>query len=66
MAAAGKDKKMLKSFLAAVQLSASVERFFVSPMRDFFYKAFFSENYFMVPKIYAYPNTLVYISIRHV
>ena len=28
-------KKMLKSFLAAVLLSASVERFFVSRMRDF-------------------------------
>ena len=27
---------MLKSFLAAVLLSASVERFFVSRMRDFF------------------------------
>ena len=36
--AAGRDedKKMLKSFLATVLLSASVERCFVSRMRDFF------------------------------
>ena len=36
---AGREKQiknMLKSFLAAVQLSASVERFGVSRMRDFF------------------------------
>ena len=33
--AAGRDKKMLKSLLAAELLSASVERCFVSRMRDF-------------------------------
>ena len=32
----GGQKKLLKSFLAAVLLSASVERFNVSRMRDFF------------------------------
>ena len=36
--AAGRgNKKMLKSFLPAVLLSASVERFFVSHKRDFFW-----------------------------
>ena len=33
----GVKKKRLKSFWAAVLLSASVERFFVSCMRDFFF-----------------------------
>ena len=33
--AAGRDKKMLKSLLAAVLLSPSVERVGVSRMRDF-------------------------------
>ena len=33
--AAGRDKKMCKSFMAAVLLSASVKRFFVSRMRNF-------------------------------
>ena len=36
--AAGRDKKLHKSFLAAVLLYASVERCFVSRMRDFFYQ----------------------------
>ena len=35
----GGIKKMLKSFLVAVTLSALVERCFVSRMRDFFYLA---------------------------
>ena len=35
--AAGRGKKMLKRFLAAVLLSASVERFFISCMKDFYY-----------------------------
>ena len=35
-AATGRGKKMLESFLAAVLLSASVKRFFVSRMRDLF------------------------------
>ena len=36
----GKKQKMLKSFLAAVLLSAWVDRFFVSRMRDFFLYSF--------------------------
>ena len=35
-AGGGGTKKMLKSFLASVLLSASVKRFLVSRMRDFF------------------------------
>ena len=37
MATGWDNKKMLKSFLAAVLLSATVERCFVSRMRDFFF-----------------------------
>ena len=48
--AAGRGKKMLKSFLVAVLLSASVEKFFVSRMRDFFcYFAF--ELVFISPRM---------------
>ena len=39
-----KERKMLQSFWAAVLLSASVERFFISRMRDFFKKLFVSKN----------------------
>ena len=39
--AAGRVKKMLKSFLAPVLLSASIERFFVSHMRNFFLHALY-------------------------
>ena len=47
LAAAGTGKKkMLKRFLAAVLLTASVERFFVSRMRDFLvYKIVGPEQY---------------------
>ena len=45
-AAAGRDKKMLKSFLAVVLVSISVERVGVSRMRDFFVQFFFDLEYF--------------------